>query len=278
MTIVLIITFMIAYLVKIAMRWFYRKISRKRKIKAGGFYLISVMVRLIIIILGISYAISLEPMVRSLSTSLLASAGLATAIIGFAAKDVLSNFVSGAVIILFRPFTVTEWINVENVHEGVVEEISLVFTVIRDRTHRRMIIPNSKILSNYVVNSSYKDERLCQYVEFGISYGSDVKLAKKIIREIAEVHPLCIDNRTKKQKREDFPIVEVRLIEFGDFAIKLRALVWVKDALDARHVKWALNEPVKDQFDQAGIEIPLPYRNLIFKNEPTANFKRDNAE
>ena len=91
---------------------------------------------------------------KSLTTSLLASAGIAAAIIGFAAKDVLANFVSGAVIIIFRPFTLTHWIKVGNLHEGKVEEIKMLYTVIRDTSNRRLIIPNSKIVSSDVVNSS----------------------------------------------------------------------------------------------------------------------------
>jgi small conductance mechanosensitive channel len=58
-------------------------------------------------------------------------------------------------------------------------------------------------------------------------------------------------------------------MKFGDFAITLRALVWVKNATDARKIRWILNEKVKERFDKEGIEIPFPYHNIIVKNEDT---------
>lgn len=268
---VLIITFIIERLVRWLSIKLYKKLSNKLKINPGKFFILHSFVSFTIFILGVSYAISFEPQIKSLSTSLLASAGIATAIVGFAAKDILANFVSGIVIILFQPFTVTHWINVENVHEGYVEEIKVLYTVIRDKSQRRTIIPNSKIISSNIVNSSYRNELICQYVEFKISYSSDIKKAKEIIRTVAEKHPFCIDNRTPKQKKENFPKVEVRLLSFGDYSINLRALVWVKNPLDARTIRWVLNEPVKEEFDKNSIEIPFPYRNLIIKKENTSD-------
>lgn len=268
MILIIILSFFLAWLVKKFMRFIYYKTADRRHIvDTGHFLLITTLIRLIIIVVGIAYAISFEPSIETVSTSLLASAGIVTAIVGFASKDVIANFVSGFTIILFRPFTLTDWINVGTDHEGTVTEIKLLHTVITDRTNRRMIIPNSKIVSSFVINSSYRDEKICQYVEFGIAYSSDRKKAKKIIQEVAESHPFCIDNRTAIKKEKNEPIVEVRLTNFGEYAITLRALVWVNNPLDARAIRWALNDDVKDKFDEAGIEIPFPYRNLIIKNE-----------
>lgn len=267
MIVVILLAVLLSSLVKKLMSFLFIKISGKREVEPGGFYLTTVAMRFVIILIGVSYAISFEPAIQSMSKSLLASAGIATAIVGFAAKDVLSNFVSGMVVILFRPFTVTHWINVNNVHEGWVEEIKMLYTVIRDKRNRRMIIPNSKIVDNYVINSSYGDEHVCQYVEFSIGYGSDAKKAKAIIREIAEADPHSIDHRTPIQKQENHPIVEIRMQAFGEYSIILRALVWVNKPSNASTMLWCLNEKVKERFDQEGIEIPFPYRNLIMKNE-----------
>jgi len=264
MIIIIILTFLIAWLVKKFIRFLYKTTSKKRPvIDAGNFLLISSLVRFGILIIGISYAISFEPYIKSISTSLLASAGIATAIVGFAAKDVLANFVSGFTIVLFRPFTITDWIKVGADHEGIVEEIKLLHTVIKDITNRRMIIPNSKIVSSYLINSSYRDKSVCQHVEFNISYTSDISKAKEIIRKVAEAHPFCIDNRTDEQKKANLPIVTVMLIQLGEYAIKLRALVWVKNPQNSIAIRWTLNEKVKEHFDIEGIEIPFPYQNLM---------------
>lgn len=249
----------------------FKKTKERHGIDPGKFFLIAALTRFAIILFAVGYAISLEPHISSMSTTMMATAGIATAIVGFAAKDVLANFVSGAVIIIFRPFTISHWINVDNVHEGTVEEITMLYTVIKDKTNRRMIIPNSKINSNYVINSSYRDARICQYVEFGVSYSSDIHIATQIIQEVAEAHPFCIDNRSAIQKEKNAPIVEVRLMNFGEYAITLRALIWVNDPLDARTVRWALNDNIKEKFGKAGIEIPFPYRNLIIRKDEKAD-------
>jgi small conductance mechanosensitive channel len=264
---IIIGTFIGSHIIILILKWVYGKIKGDPKVTPGGFYLFAVILRLIIILLGISYAISFEPRLESLSMSFLASAGVATAIIGLSAKTTLSNMVSGFVILVTRPFTILDWINVGDKHEGTVEEIKLQYTVIRDVNFRRLIIPNSEILGTYIINSSFRDEHILEFVDFGISYDSDIQKAKKIIQEVAEEHPLSQDKRLEKQKNENAPKVEVRLMDFGDFAITIRALVWVKDAADARKMLWILNEKVKERFDKEGIEIPFPYHNIIIKNQ-----------
>jgi small conductance mechanosensitive channel len=272
---IIIGTFIGSHLLLNILKWVYGKIKGDPKITPGGFYLFAVVLRLIIILLGISYAISFEPRLESLSMSFLASAGVATAIVGLSAKTTLSNMVSGFVILVTRPFTILDWINVGDKHEGTVEEIKLQYTVIRDVNYRRLIIPNSEILGSYIINSTFRDEHILEFVDFGISYDSDIQKAKKIIQEVAEEHPLSLDKRTPKQNKEDTPKVEVRLMNFGDFAITLRALVWVKDAANARKIRWILNEKVKERFDKEGIEIPFPYHNIIVKNEATVEEKKE---
>jgi small conductance mechanosensitive channel len=268
---IIILTFIGSHVLVKLLKWVYGKIHGRHNITPGGFYLFAVVLRVIIMLVGISYAISFEPRLKSLSMSFLASAGVATAIIGLSAKATLSNMVSGFVILVTRPFSILDWINVGDKHEGTVEEIKLQYTVIRDVNFRRLIIPNAEILGSYIINSTFRDEHILEFVDFGISYDSDIQKAKKIIQEVAEAHALSLDKRTLKQKKENVPQVELRLMNFGDFAITLRALVWVKDATDARKMRWVLNEKVKEQFDKEGIEIPFPYHNIIVKNEDTVN-------
>jgi small conductance mechanosensitive channel len=271
MILVIILFSLVSSLVKKLMTFIYMKISVKHKTDPGRFLLFSSIIRFTIIFIGVSYAISLHPSIKSLSTSLLASAGIATAVIGFAAKDVLANFVAGFTIIIFRPFTITNWIKVGEDHEGIVEEIRLLHTVIKDITNRRMIVPNSKIVSSYVINSSYKDERIRQNVEFKIDHSSDVKKAMEIIREIAEASPLSIDNRSPDEISEHFPIVEVELRQFEYSLVVLVAWVCVNNPKDAWTIRWSLNESIKERFDQEGIKMVQSNRNLIFKNDLEIN-------
>jgi len=85
--------------------------------------------------------------------------------------------------------------------------------------------------SAFINNTIFK-VLICEFVEFGVRYASDIKKIKEIIRELAEAHPLCIDQRTAAEKKS--PIVEVRLTNFGDFAIALKVLIWVRNTGDGR--------------------------------------------
>jgi small conductance mechanosensitive channel len=183
---IITLTFIGSHVLLLILRWVYGKLQGAHKINLGGFYLFAVVLRLIIILIGISYAISFEPRLKSLSMSFLASAGVATAIVGLSAKTTLSNMVSGFVILVTRPFTIYDWINVGDKHEGTVEEIKIQYTVIRDVNYRRLIIPNAQILADYIINSTFRDEHILEFVDFGISYDSDIQKAKKIIQEVAE--------------------------------------------------------------------------------------------
>lgn len=265
MILILLVSVMLGWAVKKGIHLIFIRSSAKRKVDPGKYVLVIFLIRLTILVIGVSYAISLEPSIKSVTTSLLASAGIATAIIGFAAKDVLSNLVSGAMIVIFRPFTLSHWIKVGNITEGSVEEIKMLYTVIKDITNRRLIIPNSKILSTDVINSSYREEHVIQIVEFEISYESDIKKAKKIIREVAEASPLSIDKRTKVQIDNNDPIVEVGLFKLGTYSVTLSAFIWVDNPRDALSVNWVLNEEIRERFNKAGIEIPYP--NLIVREE-----------
>jgi small-conductance mechanosensitive channel len=275
---IIILTFIGSHLLMLILRWVYVKIQGTHEVKPGAFYLFAVVLRVILILLGISFAVSFEPRLKSMSMSFLASAGVATAIVGLAARSTLSNMVSGLVILVARPFTILDWINVGDKHEGTVEEIRIQYTVIRDVNYRRLIIPNAQILSGYIINSTFRDEHILEFVDFGISYDSDIQKAKKIIQEVAEEDPLSVDKRTEKQKKENIPKVDIHLTNFGDFAITLRALVWVKNEEGARKMRWILNEKVKERFDKEGIEIPFPYHNLIIKKEADTNTKEKKAD
>lgn len=264
MILVVIASVLLGAVAKKAFYFFYRKFTAKQKRDPGKWIFILFVVRLTILFAGISYAISLDPNVKSLTTSFLASAGIATAIVGFASKDVLSNIVSGVMIITFRPFTISHWIKVGNVTEGTVEEIKLLHTVIRDLTNRRLIIPNSKIISSDVINSSYREEHVVQIVNFEISYESDIKKAKEIIRDVAEASPLCFDRRTPTQKENNDPKVLIRLIKLGPYSITLDVLIWVNNPIDAKKISWSLNEEVRKRFTEAGITFPYP--NMVVRD------------
>lgn len=202
------------------------------------------------------------PTMRTLAVTLFAGAGIMVAIIGLAAQKAFGNIVSGVFIVIFKPFRVGDIIQIGGLHSGTVEDITLRHTVINNWENRKIIIPNSVISEQTIINSSIEDQRTCQYVEIGISYSSDLDLAKRLLAEKAMEHPNCLDNRTPEEKSNGTPVVRVRVVALQDSAVLLRAYAWAKHPTDAIIMKYDLFETVKAAFDSNGIEIPYPHRTV----------------
>jgi len=216
--------------------------------------------------IGFGIAIFLIPELRALSVSILAGAGVLAVIIGFASQAAFSNVVSGVFIAIFKPFRVGDRVQVGVDIYGVVEDIDLRQTTIRNFQNKRIIIPNSVINESIIENSTKIDEKVAKWVEFGISFDSSVDKAMAIMREEAEKNPRCLDNRSPEEKRKGVPKVIVRLIGFGDSSVNLRAVVWAKNPGDAWVMGTELNKSIKERFDKEGIEMPYPYRTVIIKD------------
>jgi small conductance mechanosensitive channel len=213
--------------------------------------------------IGIIYSI---PALKSFAVTLFAGAGILVALLGFAAQDAFSNIISGVFIVSFKPFRVGDLIRVGDKHHGVVEDITLRHTVINTFENRRVIIPNSVIGDETIVNSSIREETTCEFIEVGIGYDSDLDRAMLVMAEECEQHPDCLDRRTTEELAKGVPRVPVRLVAIAESSLTLRAAVWAKDPLTARVMHFDLNRAIKLRFDQEGIELPYPHRTLTFKS------------
>lgn len=207
------------------------------------------------------------PALRSIAVTLLAGAGILVAVVGFAAQEAFANIIGGIFIIIFKPFRISDMIKVGDLDYGIVEDITLRHTVIVNFENKRIIVPNAKISSENIINSTIEDDKVCRFVEVGISYDADLELAKKIMYEESVSHPDCIDNRTKEDKKAGISEVEIRLIEFGEYSINLRAYVWCSSPLKALRMHSDINQKIKKRFDEEGIEIPFPYRTIVYKKD-----------
>ncbi|MBN2368501.1 mechanosensitive ion channel family protein [Candidatus Woesearchaeota archaeon] len=246
---------------------FISKASKSSHIDLSHYTFLTHFLSGLIYIIGIGIAIYMIPPLRTLSVSIFASAGVLAIIIGFAAQQAFGNLINGLFIVLFKPFRVGDRVRIKPDISGIVEDITLRHTIIRNFENRRIVIPNSVIANEVVENSSIGDEKICRFIEIGISYDSDIKKAKKIMQQEAEKHPLCLDNRTEEDKRNKEPVAVVRVVGLGESSVNLRASVWAKDPADAFTMGCDLNESIKERFDKEGIEIPFPHRTIVYKKE-----------
>jgi len=219
----------------------------------------------LIYLVGFSIAIFQVPEFRVLAQSILAGAGVLALAVGFAAQHALSNIISGVFLVIFKPFRINDRLKVKDL-SGVVEDITLRHTVIRDFENRRIIIPNTVISDEVIINSDHSDEEKCKFIDVGISYESDLQLAKKIIKEEMINHPLFVDKRTQEEKDQGLDAAPVRVIQLADSSVNLRGWAWTKDAASAFILGCDLNESIKMRFDAEGIEIPYPHRVMINKS------------
>ena len=181
-------------------------------------------------------------------TALIGGAGLAVAL---SLKDQLSNFAAGALIILFRPFKVGDYIKV-NGFEGFVSEIKMVQTALRTPDNEEVILPNSVVMSNSIVNRS--SIPLCRVqVVVGVDYACDLKAAKAAVLKAATEHPLCVQTQGKE--------AVTYITNLADSAIEITLWAWTNEA-DLGAFRFGLNEQVVENLRAANINIPFPQSDV----------------
>jgi len=241
--------------------------SHKIKVDPTKYSFIKNAVEFIVYIIAIIVIFNSIPRLKDYGTALFASAGVLAAIVGFASQSAFSNIISGIFIVIFKPFSVGDRIRVGQLYQGDVEDITLRHTVIRDFENKRIVMPNTVISNETIVNST-SEEHLCILLELVISFSSSVDTAMRIMQQEALKHPLCLDNRTKEEKKESKPQVVVRLIGFTDLGVQLRAYVWAKDPTESFVLKCDLNKSIKERFDKEGIEFAAAQRTIIVNGNP----------
>jgi small conductance mechanosensitive channel len=187
------------------------------------------------------------------TTSLLAIFGAAGLAIGLALKDSLANFSSGVMLIIFRPFKVGDFIEAAG-QAGVIEEVRIFSTIMKTGDNREIIIPNSHIYSGPIINVSARPTRRIDMV-FGISYDDDIRKAKQLIEAA-----FAADDRILKD-----PAPAVAMAELADSSVNFNVRPWVKTA-DYWAVRSDLMERIKLSFDENGISIPYPQRDVHMHN------------
>ncbi|MEZ0147745.1 MAG: mechanosensitive ion channel family protein [Candidatus Reddybacter sp.] len=190
--------------------------------------------------------ISLAPM--------LAGLGVAGFVIGFALQDTLGNFAAGAMILIYRPYDVDDFVEVTGA-SGLVKKMNLVSTTITTFDNQTLVVPNSKIWGDVIKNVTAQKVRRVD-LEFGIGYGDDIEKAERVLEDVVSSHEMVL----KK------PEIMIKLHTLGDSSVNFVVRPWVKTD-DYWDVYWDLTREVKMRFDREGISIPFPQRDIHFYNE-----------
>ena len=261
---IILLTILLAYIVNRISKRIIKKSTESLNNDPTNYQFLRHLLVGMIYIIGFSIAIYMMPNLRALAGSLLAGAGILAVAVGFASQHALSNIISGVFIVIFKPFRVNDRITLQTM-SGVVEDITLRHVVIRDFENRRILVPNSVISNEIIVNADIAEEKICKWVDISISYDSDIDLARQIMREEIMIHPLLQDNRNAEQLEQGRPQVEIRVIALAESSVNLRAWAWTNNNADAFALGCDVMESIKKRFDQAGVEIPYPHRTIVNK-------------
>ncbi len=176
----------------------------------------------------------------------LGAAGLA---VGFALQGSLANFAAGVMLISFRPFKAGDYVEAGGI-SGSVEAISIFHTTLKTPDNKKVIVPNGQITSGPIINYSAHDTRRIDLV-FGIGYGDDIKKAKELMETILSEDPRVLKD----------PAPTVAVSELGDSSVNFVCRPWVKTS-DYWGALFDITEKVKLTFDQEGVSIPFPQRDV----------------
>lgn len=235
------------------------KLKRKKNITTLLIFIRRIK-KFVLFAIAILISLGLFDIFNSFSVTLLSGLGIGSVVIGLAAQESLKNFFGSVAIVSGNPFEVGDFIECagKNV-SGTVEDITMRHTIIRTIQNRRVIIPNSEMNAFIIENFNYHDSEQVKTVDYQIAYEADLDKAMKIIKE--EIKKLYTINPKGKNKDVEYP--RVRVSEWKDSGISIRAWVWGSDYGDVFENIYKLNYNVKKIFDNEGIEIPYPHINLL---------------
>jgi len=211
------------------------------------------IVRRTVFLVGLIYSLSALEINIGPVVAVIGAAGF---VIAFALQGTLSNFASGLLILMYRPFDVGDIIEAGGV-AGKVDSMNLTSTNIKTFDNKSMVVPNNQIWGGVITNATGTSRRRVDMV-FGIGYGDDIAKAQAVLEEIVDKNPLVL--------KDPEPVIKVH--ELGDSSVNFIVRPWVRTG-DYWTVYWEVTRAVKEQFDANGVSIPFPQRDVhLFQETP----------
>ncbi len=271
--VIVIATIIVARIVDRLLKTQLKLLSAKMDIDETIYGLIRRIAVATVYLMGIIIVVSSVPFLENISFAIFASAGFAGLVVGMAAQSSLSNIISGISLAVFRPFGVGDIVTIHDEY-GTISDITLGHTVVTTWDNRRLIIPNHIISDEAIINWSINDPTILWPLDIGIGYDADIDHARSIMIEETKNHENVLHlNDVRKYHPEIVGGKEIRVVvtELGDFAVNLRLTFWVANRSVAFITGCEIIESIKKRFDAEGIEIPYPYRTIVYKKDIVEN-------
>lgn len=235
------------------------RMVERGKIGSDLFLLLKNLIRVVMVLLGAFWVLSVWQVNL---TPLFASAGIAGIAVALAAKDSLANFFGGISIFADKTFKVGDYIILDDAQRGEVVEVGIRSTRIKTRDDVMITIPNSILANSKIINESAPIPRYRIRIPVGVAYASDLEMVEQVLLEVVHANPQVIAE----------PAPRVRYRAFGDSAINLELLLWIEDpSLKGLEIHRLIKD-IHRAFNERGISIPFPQRDLHLKSFPPASF------
>lgn len=199
------------------------------------------------------------PYLHKLATALLASVSIASVVIGLALQSTLANVVAGVSLIFYKPFRKGDRLQITapgGVETGIVEDVTLGYTVIVTYDNRRIVMANSQIAQATMINLTSVNPRTMAMIPFSIGYDADMDAARAAATALAAAHDGVQE------------VVSCPVVNLGASSVDFSLRVWCADSGTAAGVTHDLLEAIKRRFDADGIEIPYTYHNVVLTKRP----------
>jgi small-conductance mechanosensitive channel len=253
------LTMLVAFLIsRSACSLLRRRLERRKNLDPGLQYTLLRLIHYIIIAVGVLLAFKL-----TFNADLTTLAVLFTALsvgIGFGLQYIAGDIASGFILLFERPVRINDFITVtsdaKGELEGRVQSINLRTTSVMTNDRLAVIVPNSKLVNQTVINWSYGDRRTGISIPIGVAYDSDVELVTRTLLRAAEGIKYLIDD----------PAPTVQFLQFGDFSLDFRLIVWTANPRRHRLIKSEINYRIWRLFKEANIEIPFPQQELRLRS------------
>ncbi len=246
----LLVILFVPFMYLLFRKFFLNKYFKRKKLGKGRVYAFNQLIKYFVYMLTLMLAVDAV----GLSFSGLWAAGAALLVgIGLGLQQTFNDFASGVILLIAGTVEKGNWIDVGNT-VGEVKKIGLRTSLITTRRNISIIVPNSKITVDNVINLSHDNDRVRHEIAVGVAYGSDVNLVKKVLLECAERHSKVLPNAS------------VRFQNFGDSSLDFLLLFWSNEYQQIEDVKSDLRFMIDSGFRKFNIEIPFPQRDLNLKN------------
>jgi small conductance mechanosensitive channel len=251
----LLTAIVIFYVGRLAVRLITRGIHKVMTSQEVDQTLVSFVTNLVSMILLVIVVIAAVGALGVQTTSFIAIIGAAGLAVGLALQGSLSNFASGVLIIIFRPYKVGDFIEGAGI-AGVVVDVQILTTILKTGDNKQIIVPNSQIMGGIITNYSANETRRVDMV-VGVSYEDDLDKVRSTIEELIAADDRILDD----------PAPTIAVSELADSSVNFVVRPWVNTP-DYWGVMFDLTEAIKKRFDQEGISIPFPQQDVhLYKHE-----------